>query len=271
QGLSFIEFNYMLLQAFDFLKLAQTQDCLLQMGGSDQWGNIVAGVELIRKTTRQTAFGMTFKLITKSDGTKMGKTAGGALWLDPEKTSPYDYFQFWMNTQDPDVAPFLSLFTFLPLDEIKAIESLSGSKLNQAKEILAFEATALAHGPKEALKARGAAASAFGTRILDADLLPSSTIPRQLDPKSSANLPTTAMDMAQFKEGIPAYQLFQRTGLCTSAGDARRLIAQGGGYINGNALTAFDHAITLQAFEKNAITLRAGKKRYHQIRLAPAE
>ena len=265
QGLSFIEFNYMLLQAFDFLKLFETHGCLLQMGGSDQWGNILAGVELIRKSQRKTAFGITFKLITKSDGTKMGKTAGGAVWLDPERTSPYDYFQFWINTQDPDVKKFLALFTFLPTEEIHALDALAGSQINQAKEILAFEATCLAHGREEALKARGAAAAAFGSRTVDGDLLPSSTIPREAVRQAKATLPATSMGASEFKDGIPAYQLFQKTGLCKSAGEARRLISQGGAYINGEGVTAFDQSVTLENFQDDTLTLRAGKKRYHQI------
>ena len=268
QGLSFIEFNYMLLQAFDFLKLSENHNCLLQMGGSDQWGNILAGVDLIRKSQRKTAFGMTFKLITKSDGTKMGKTAGGAVWLDAEKTSPYDYFQFWINTQDPDVAKFLALFTFIPLEEIQALDNLTGAQINQAKEILAFEATCLAHGREEALKARTAAAALFGSRAMDPSLLPSSTIPREAAGQAEAAMPTTEMTVTDFADGLPAYQLFQKTGLCKSAGDARRLISQGGAYINGEGVTAFDQSVLADAFKDGELTLRAGKKRYHKIQLS---
>ncbi|MGD8889659.1 MAG: tyrosine--tRNA ligase, partial [Desulfobacterales bacterium] len=153
EGLSFIEFNYMVLQAYDFLELFNRHECRLQMGGSDQWGNIVAGIELIRRMKQKTAFGITFPLVTTSSGEKMGKTAGGAVWLDPDRTSPYDFYQYWINTDDRDVARFLALFTFLPIDEIREIEKLQGADLNSAKAVLAFEATTLAHGRNEALKA----------------------------------------------------------------------------------------------------------------------
>jgi tyrosyl-tRNA synthetase len=265
EGLSFIEFNYMLLQAYDFLKLFDRHHCMLQMGGSDQWGNILAGVNLVRKTRQKTVFGMTFKLITKSDGSKMGKTAGGAVWLDPEKTSPYAYYQFWVNTDDQDVARFLSLFTFLPMPEIKKIQSLSGAGLNQIKEILAFEATCLAHGREEALKAKAAAAAAFGSRRIPDNILPSSTIPRQGAADGSATLPTTRVPMAELAEGIPAYQLFHRTGLAKTAGEARRLIGQGGAYINGDSVTGFDFPVCADHLINHEIILRAGKKRYHRI------
>ena len=180
EGLTFIEFNYMVLQAYDFLELFKHHDCKIQMGGSDQWGNIVAGVELIRRANQGAAFGITFPLITTSGGEKMGKTAKGAVWLDAEKTSPYDYFQYWINTDDRDVSRFLALFTFLPMKEIRLIEKLSGADLNSAKAILAFEATLLAHGRDEALKAYKAAVSMFGVRHVPDTILPSSVIPRRL-------------------------------------------------------------------------------------------
>ena len=161
-GLSFIEFNYMVLQAYDFLVLSDTYGCQLQMGGSDQWGNIVAGIDLIRRMRRRPAFGLTFPLITTSSGAKMGKTAEGAVWLDPERTSPYEYYQYWINSDDRDVARFLSLFTFLPLEEIQGVGNLAGAQLNSAKAILAFEATALAHGRDAAVEAHKAAASVSG-------------------------------------------------------------------------------------------------------------
>ncbi|WDP91474.1 MAG: tyrosine--tRNA ligase [Desulfobacter sp.] len=264
-GLSFIEFNYMLLQAYDFLNLFDTRGCMLQMGGSDQWGNILAGVELVRKTRAQTVFGITFKLITKSDGTKMGKTAGGAVWLDPEKTSPYDYYQFWINTGDLDVEKFLALFTFLPMAEIRQVGSLSGAGINQAKEILAFEATRLAHGRDAALDARTAAAAAFGSRDLSGEILPSSAIPRSGAGDVSAGLPTTCIPQGDLAAGIPAYQLFHRAGLARSAGEARRLIGQGGAYINGEKVVAFDQAVGAVHLKDGEMMLRAGKKRYHRI------
>jgi tyrosyl-tRNA synthetase len=166
EGLSFIEFNYMLLQAYDFLELSNRHNCRLQMGGSDQWGNIVAGIDLIRRVDGKSAFGITFPLITTSSGAKMGKTASGAVWLDAERTSPYDYYQFWINTDDRDVARFLALFSFLPMAEIEAVEHLDGADLNAVKAVLAFEATALAHGAEEAVKAYQAACDMFGNRVV---------------------------------------------------------------------------------------------------------
>lgn len=265
EGLSFIEFNYMLLQAYDFCNLFDNHGCRLQMGGSDQWGNIVAGVELVRKMRRDTVFGITFQLITKSDGTKMGKTAGGAVWLDPEKTSPYEYFQFWVNTDDRDVARFLALFTFLPLAEIEKVKNLEGAALNSAKSILAFEATCLAHGRQKAIKALTAAASMFGAREIGADVLPSSTIDRVGSDGTNTFLPSTAMEETELSAGIPVYQLFHRVGLVKSAGEARRLISQGGAYMNESHVTAFDLTVDTSHLVNGEIVLRAGKKRYHRI------
>ncbi|MBW1988420.1 MAG: tyrosine--tRNA ligase [Deltaproteobacteria bacterium] len=264
EGLSFIEFNYMLLQAYDFLKLFDRRGCRLQMGGSDQWGNIVAGVDLIRRVRGQTAFGITFPLITTSSGAKMGKTAKGAVWLSPEKTSPYEYFQYWVNTHDDDVARFLCLFTFLPGEEIEAVESLSGQDLNPAKAVLAFEATALAHGTEAADEAFSAAAAMFGGWNIPAGLLPSSSIPRK---KGAADkgVPTTAIPRERLEKGIPAFELFAEVGLCASRGAARRLLAQGGGYVNDRRVEAFDQAVTLADAVDGALTLRAGKKRHHRV------
>lgn len=267
EGLSFIEFNYMLLQAYDFLQLFDHHHCMLQMGGSDQWGNILAGVDLVRKARQETVFGITFKLITKSDGSKMGKTASGAVWLDPEKTSPYEYYQFWVNTHDQDVLRFLLLFTFLPMAQIDHITSLSGAGLNQAKQVLAFEATCLAHGRDESLKAKAAASAAFGSREISDEILPSSTIPRQLTAISPGTLPTTWIPMEELANGLPAYQLFHRTDLSRTAGEARRLISQGGGYINGDQVTVFDLQVCPDHLVNNEIILRAGKKRYHRIKV----
>ncbi len=267
EGLSFIEFNYQILQAYDFLQLHDLHDCMLQMGGSDQWGNIVAGVELVRRTRQKTVFGITFKLITKSDGSKMGKTASGAVWLDPKKTSPYDYYQFWVNTDDQDVAKFMALFTFLPMDEIKQLETVTGADLNSAKQILAFETTALAHGREEAIKAQDATAAAFGAKEIPPTMLPSSTVPREKREATPPTLPTTQIPKTELSEGIAAYQLFQRVGLCKSAGDARRLIKQGGAYIDDQAVTAFDQIITGDQVNEKGILLRAGKKRYHRVEM----
>jgi tyrosyl-tRNA synthetase len=264
-GLSFIEFNYMLLQAYDFLELSNRHDCRLQMGGSDQWGNIVAGIDLIRRVSGKSAFGITFPLITTSSGAKMGKTASGAVWLDPERTSPYDYYQFWINTDDRDVARFLALFSFLPMDEINAVEHLDGADLNAAKAVLAYEATALAHGSEEAAKAYQAASEMFGNRVVPETLLPASGIPRQGASVAEKSVPSTNMKRSALEEGIPAFKLFQQVGLVASGGDARRLIKQGGAYLNGTRLTAFDQMITVSDINEMEIVLRAGKKRFHKI------
>ena len=266
EGLTFIEFNYMVLQAYDFLELFQSHDCRIQMGGSDQWGNIVAGVELIRRVHQRSAFGITFPLITTSSGEKMGKTAKGAVWLDAAKTPPYEYYQYWINTDDRDVARFLALFTFLPMDEIRQIELLSGADLNSAKAILAFEATRLAHGNQAAVEAHQAASSMFGARQVPADILPSSTLPRGDLGADDASVPTSRLDVETLKAGIPAFKLFHQVGLANSGGAARRLIEQGGAYINGSRVASFDYQVSEADLEDgHTILLRSGKKRFHKI------
>lgn len=268
EGLSFIEFNYVLLQAYDFLILNDRHGCKLQMGGSDQWGNIVAGIELIRRMRQETAFGITFPLITTSSGAKMGKTADGAVWLDPDKTSPYEYYQYWVNTDDRDVSRFMALFTFLPMTEIKAIENLEGANVNDAKAILAYEATKLAHGRKEAERAYRAAESMFGVRSLAKDLLPSSEIPRGESRDDDLLVPQSHMESDQLKAGIPAFKLYHMVGLASSGGAARRLIEQGGGYVNGRRIESFDQMITEEDLQDMELVLRAGKKRYHKIKIS---
>lgn len=265
EGLSFIEFNYMLLQAYDFMKLAESHDCLLQMGGSDQWGNIVAGIELTRKIHRKSAFGITFPLITTSSGIKMGKTHSGAVWLDPERTSPYEYYQFWVNTEDNDVMRFLKLFTFLPLDEIEKVAELKDADLNTAKTILAFEATLLAHGRKNAEDALKSAMSMFGGREISEAILPSSTIPREGVQGADDSVPSSTWGQGELQEGIPAFKLFFNVGLAQSGGAARKLIDQGGAYINNDRVPSYDYPITAKDFNQGEIVLRAGKKRYHKI------
>jgi tyrosyl-tRNA synthetase len=267
EGLSFIEFNYMVLQAYDFLELRRGYDCCLQMGGSDQWGNIVAGIDLIRRVEGKNAFGITFPLITTASGAKMGKTAAGAVWIDPERTSPYDYFQFWVNTDDRDVMRFLALFTFLPMDEIQPLATLEGADLNAAKSILAFEATRLAHGQEEALKAYQSATSMFGSRRLPDGLLQSSRIPREHDSSDDETVPQLEMRFEEFKDGIPCFKLFHAVGLTDSSGAARRLIQQGGGYVNGRRLERFDEKITSKDINDMQILLRAGKKHFFKIRI----
>jgi tyrosyl-tRNA synthetase len=249
-GLSFIEFNYQLLQAYDFWHLFKYQDCTVQMGGSDQWGNIVAGIDLIRRLEGTEAYGMTFPLIMTADGRKMGKTEKGAVWLDAERTSPYDYYQFWINTDDRDVIRFLSLFTFLPMEEIRECGKLEGAELRKAKEILAFEATQILHGKEEAEKARNASRALFS------------------GDEEEGSIPTSSMGKEAFSKGIPAFKLFEITGLCSSGSEARRLIDQGGGYLNKVRVEKVDLIITTEEFgEKGEILLRAGKKKFHRIRL----
>ncbi|MEE8316958.1 MAG: tyrosine--tRNA ligase [Syntrophobacteria bacterium] len=279
-GLSFIEFNYMLLQAYDFLVLFDDYDCHIQMGGSDQWGNIVAGVDLVRRMRQKTVYGITFPLITTASGEKMGKTAQGAVWLDGELTSPYEYYQYWINTEDQDVARFLGYFTFLPMEEVQAVADLQGTDLNLVKTILAYEVTRITHGEAAARAAQAESEEIFGTRTITDDLLPSSGVAR--DKKlavddtvhltsgstvSVASMPTTIVAKSRLSSGIPAFKLFAEVGLCSSGGEARRLIKQGGGYINGRRIETFDERATLDQLEKGEILLRAGKKKYHRIQV----
>ncbi len=276
EGLNFIEFNYMLLQAYDFLELYDHYGCRLQMGGSDQWGNIVAGVELIRRVRQETVFGITFPLITTSSGAKMGKTAEGAVWLDPARTLPYNYYQYWVNTDDRDVARFMALFTFLPMEEIKELEKLNGADLNSAKVVLAFETTQIAHGKEEAINAYNDAKSQFGARVVPKDILPSSSIHRDggvlpaLEIEAAGSVDSTPhshIEIDRFKEGIPAFKLYHMVGLSNSGSAARRLIEQGGAYVNGQRIESFDYLLTDSDIVDLEILLRAGKKRYHKIKI----
>jgi tyrosyl-tRNA synthetase len=266
EGLSFIEFNYMLLQAYDFLEIRDRLGCRLQMGGSDQWGNIVAGVELIRRMRRETAFGLTFPLITTAGGAKMGKTEKGAIWLDSSRTSPYEYYQFWRNTDDRDVKRFLALFTFMPMDEIDALDALEGADLNHAKSVLAFEATQLAHGSDEAVKAFEGSVSMFGGGRVSKKILPSSRIPREGTGLDHLSVPHSFVETSKLREGFPAFKMFHEVGLANSGGAARRLIEQGGAYINGERVEAVDQMVTEQDLEDGEILLRAGKKRFHKVK-----
>lgn len=272
EGLSFIEFNYQILQAYDFLVLFDEQNCRIQMGGSDQWGNIVAGVDLVRRMRRETVFGITFPLITTAGGIKMGKTHEGAIWLDPGRTSPYDYYQYWVNTDDRDVVKFLKLYTFLPLAEIEEVNNLKDYELNAAKTILAFEATTLAHGRSEAENAYSSARSMFGGKDVPESLIPSSAVPRGKGKADDAGVPTTQIDGNLLEEGIPAFKVFVMAGLASSGAEARRLISQGGGYINGNRIDDANRMITKEDMEESALMLRAGKKKYHRMELgAPGQ
>ncbi|MBC2717837.1 MAG: tyrosine--tRNA ligase [Desulfobacteraceae bacterium] len=273
EGLSFIEFNYMLLQAYDFMKLAESHGCLLQMGGSDQWGNIVAGVDLVRRKLQKIAFGITFPLITTSTGAKMGKTANGAVWLDPEKTSPYDYYQFWVNTDDNDVARFLALFTFLPTDEVEEAKKLDGADLNSAKSILAYEATKICHGSEEAQKAKLSASANFGVRIIPDSILPSSDVERGksknqvIDSDINDTTPQTSFEVSRLESGIPAFKLYHEVGLAQSGSAARRLIQQGGAYLNGIRIESTDYIVGSSDIENEEILLKAGKKKFHKIKI----
>lgn len=249
-GLSFLEFNYQLLQAYDFWYLFKHYHCLLQLGGSDQWGNIVAGIELIRRIEGKEAYGITLPLLTTSGGKKMGKTEKGAVWLDAELTSPYEYYQFWINIDDKDTKRFLLLFTFLPTEEIKKISRLKGAETRKAKEMLAYEATKIIHGETEAEKARNASLSLF-----------------QKSGARSDSIPTTLLDKKKLKDGIPIFKLFTTAGLCGSSSEAQRLIMQGGAYLNGKRLTKFNLRITGDDFKDGEILLQAGKKKYRRLKL----
>ena len=266
KGLNFIEFNYMLLQAYDFYYLRKHHGCTLQMGGNDQWGNIVAGIDLTRRLEGKTVYGVTFPLLTTSQGHKMGKTERGTVWLDGGLTSPYEYFQYWMNTEDADVHRFLCLFTFLPLEEIGEARKLKDARLNMAKTVLAFEATKITHGQVEAERAWQASAEAFSLNPVDQGLFPSSTIPRVSGESTVTAIPSVIVPFRRFDGGIPAFELFFEAGLCTSKGEARRLLDQGGGYVNGKAVMRFDERITLKDAEGSGeIRLRKGKKRFVRV------
>jgi tyrosyl-tRNA synthetase len=254
-GLSFIEFNYQLLQAYDFWHLFKHWDCLIQMGGSDQWGNIVAGIDLIRRLEGKQAYGITFPLIMTADGKKMGKTEKGAVWLDAQRTSPYEYYQFWINTDDRDVKRFLALFTFLPMEEVEEYGELKGADIRKAKEILAFEATKIVHGEEEAAKARSASKALFLKQEGNDEATPTTTIP-----------------IAKLLQGIPAFKLFETASLCASGSEARRLIEQGGAYINDRKINKFDELIKQEDFNPTGtVLLRAGKKKFHRIKILDKE
>jgi tyrosyl-tRNA synthetase len=276
RGLSFIEFNYQCLQAYDFWYQFKHCGCVLQMGGSDQWGNIVAGIDLIRRLEGRQAYGIVTPLIETADGKKMGKTAEGTIWLDAQRTSPYDYYQFWINVDDRDVERFLGLFTFLPIDEVRSIRGSSEGVLNTAKTVLAFEATRIAHGLDQAIDTWKSASAAFGKRVLDASVLPSSELHRidrehsdkRFDARSpEAEIPTTVLEKDSLDVGIPAFELFHRVGLCRSGSEARRLITQGGGYVNQKRVEHFGETISSDRLVDGVLILKAGKKRVHRVRV----
>ncbi len=266
-GLSFIEFNYMLLQAYDFHILHRDYQCTIQMGGQDQWGNIVAGIELIRRLEGKEAYGITFPLLTTASGEKFGKTAAGAVWLDEKRTSVYDFYQFWRNCEDGEAGRLLRLFTFLPLEEIADLEKLKDQHINRVKEILAFEVTAMVHGHQKAAEAYQAAVRQFGAADPDNRVKTSSAITSINLSDSTDSLPQTTLSKQELEKGVTLVELFLKTGLCASKGQARRLLQQGGGYCN-DARVAADRAITPDDFAGGQLMLRAGKKRYHRVVLA---
>ena len=244
QPLTFLEFNYMILQAYDFVELARRHDCALQMGGSDQWGNIVNGIDLGRRVGDFDLFGLTTPLITTASGAKMGKTASGAVWLSPERVSPYDYWQFWRNTEDGDVGRFLKLFTLLPLDEVARLAALQGAEINEAKKVLAFETTALLHGVAAATEAAETARRTFEQG------------------EAADGLPRHTIDPAMLAAGIPLYAALAEAGLATSSGEGRRLIKGGGARVNDEAVSDEQHRLTSADLRDGAIKLSAGKKRH---------
>ena len=248
QPLTFLEFNYMIMQAYDFVELARRYGCVLQMGGSDQWGNIVNGVELGRRVEGRTLFGLTTPLITTASGAKMGKSAAGAVWLNPDRLSDFEYWQYWRNTDDADVGHFLKLFTDLPLDEIARLEALEGAEINEAKKTLAFEATRLCRGEAAANEAAGAAGSVFGE---SGDGL--------------EGLPTVEIDSGELAGGISILDLLQRAGLVMSKGEARRLIRGGGARLNDDRISDEDLVVRADHLQDGALKISSGKKRHIRV------
>lgn len=248
-GLTFLEFNYMLMQSYDFLELFRRYNCVLQLGGNDQWSNIIGGVELIRRVEGKQAYGMTFTLLTTSDGQKMGKTVAGAVWLDPNKTSPYDFYQYWRNVEDNNVERLLGLLTFLPMDEVRRLGALEGAEINHAKEVLAYEVTKIVHGEEAAKQAQEAARALFAGGG-DSDAIPSTELPA-----------------SEFEQGIDLITLLQKTKLVNSRSEGRRLIQQGGIYLADQQIKNFDYLVKESDFTDGTLLVRKGKKVYHQVKL----
>ncbi|MCK9444275.1 MAG: tyrosine--tRNA ligase [Tissierellaceae bacterium] len=249
QGLTFFEFSYILMQSYDYLHLYRTYGCKLQMGGSDQWSNILGGYELIRKLEQDKVYAMTFKLLTTAAGTKMGKTEAGTVWLDAEKTSPYELYQYLRNTDDRDVEKFLALLTFLPMDEVRRLGALEGSEINKAKEVLAFEVTKLVHGEEEAKKAEDGSRSLFAGA------------------NEGGSIPFTNMDRDVFEKGIGILDLLKDLGLTKSNSEGRRLVEQGGISIDEQKVENTDKIVNLKDFKEDKIMIKKGKKVYHQVRI----
>ena len=251
KGLSFLEFNYMIMQSYDFYHLFQHYGCNMQFGGDDQWSNMLGGTELIRRKLGKDAHAMTITLLLNSEGKKMGKTQSGAVWLDPNKTSPYDFYQYWRNVGDADVLKCLRMLTFLPLEQIDEMDKWEGAQLNTAKEILAFELTQLVHGTEEAQKAQDAARALFSTG------------------GDKSNMPTTQLSAGDLTDGqITVVDLMVKCGLTPSKGEARRLIQQGGVELNGEKVTDTAAVVTASALEGEGTTIKKGKKVFHRAVLA---
>ncbi|MFR8318850.1 MAG: tyrosine--tRNA ligase [Catenibacillus sp.] len=249
EGLTFFEFNYMLMQSYDFLELNRRYGCTLEMGGNDQWSNIIGGVNLIRVKEKKPAFGLTFKLLTTSDGKKMGKTQKGAVWLDPNKTSPYEFYQYWRNIEDVKVEECLGLLTFLPMDEVRRLGALEGAQINKAKEVLAYEITKIVHGEEEAKKAQTAARSLFTTG------------------DAAGSVPTKTYPMADLEKGIDIITILVDTKLAPTRSEARRLVNQGGVTVNDVKVPAFDAVYGSKDFnESQAFMVKKGKKGFFQIK-----
>jgi tyrosyl-tRNA synthetase len=268
KGLNFIEFNYMLLQGYDFLHLFQHYGCALQMGGNDQWGNMLAGTELIRKVEAKDAQAVTFPLITTSLGQKMGKTEKGTVWLDGALTTPYEYYQYWVNCDDADVERFLKLFTYLPLEEIAVVKALADARLNMAKAVLAYEATKVTHGADAAKAAWRASMEAFHARPVDADLFVSSDIPRQAMQADTSAIPRYAVSRKDMNAGLLISSLCAKSGLTQSMSEAKRLIEQGGIYINERQVKTIDEKLSIDDFaEGSELRIRKGKKKYLMVQV----
>lgn len=246
KGLTFLEFNYMLMQSYDFLMLNRKYGCKIELGGDDQWSNIIGGIELCRRKDQKQVYGMTFTLLSNSEGKKMGKTQKGALWLDPEKTSPYEFYQYWRNVDDADVIKCLKLITFVPMEEINEMAKWEGQQLNEAKRRLAYEVTKLVHGEEEAKKAQGAAEAVFGGG------------------SDNSNMPTTAITKDEAKE-INILDLMLKAGLIPSKGEGRRLVQQGGVSVNGSKVSDIAQNICESDFEDGCVIIKKGKKVFHKI------
>jgi len=253
KGLTFLEFNYNLLQSYDFYHLAKNYGCVMQMGGDDQWGNIVSGIELVRRKLSKQAFGLTNPLITTASGTKMGKTEKGAVWLDPEMTTPYDFYQYWVNVDDRDVGRFMRLFTDMEEEVIAELEVLQDAALNEAKARLAWEVTNLVHGKEEADNARNAAKAAFSK---DREITP------------DADIPTVELPAADLEASPQLVAVMGDTGICGSRGEAKRLVKGGGVSVNNKKISSFDHALSPgDVDEYGQIIIRVGKKRFHRLKI----